>query len=54
MGYWAVDSTGMLLNTGSFEDMSIGLVDYDGELRDGETQEGNEINGGRNYGLLTC
>ncbi len=54
MGYWAVDSTGMPVNTGSFEDMSIGLVDYDGELRDGETQEGNEINGGRNYGLLTC
>ena len=54
MGYWAVDSTGIPVNTGSFEDMSISLVDYDGELRGGETQEGNEINGGRNYGLLTC
>jgi len=47
-GYWAVDSTGTVKNSG-LDDISATLVDYDGS-----GNQGNNINNGNNYGLLVA
>lgn len=48
MGYWGVDSTGGLDGDEENVQADIQMVDYDGS-----GQQGNAINEGNNYGLLT-
>lgn len=53
MGYWGVDSTGTLDGDEENVKADISLVDYDEPAGLGDEGKGNNINGGKNYGLLT-
>lgn len=48
VGYYGVDSTGIVFVADDVNDIEIALVDYDNKVR-----PGNSINHGDNYGLLT-
>lgn len=48
VGYYGVDSTGIVFVADDVNDVEIALVDYDNKVR-----PGNNINHGENYGLLT-
>jgi len=52
-GYWGVDSTG-IDDSEYLDNVDANLVDYDSNYTDGAAVQGNNINSGHNYGLLTA